>query len=70
MERSLTLTFVTSTGNKATLTIQGVKEGLTTEQVSALMNTIIANNVFLTKNGSLLSSSKAKVTEKDTVTLI
>lgn len=63
MARSLTLTFVTSNGSKATLTIQGVKDGLTNEQVKALMDVIITNNIFLTKNGSLSSPSKAKVTE-------
>ncbi|MNP49906.1 hypothetical protein D3C76_1441250 [compost metagenome] len=70
MERSLTLTFVTSNGSKATLTIQGVKDGLTKEQVKALMDVIIANNIFLTKNGSLLSPSKAKVTEKSSRDMI
>ncbi|MNM85973.1 hypothetical protein D3C81_981150 [compost metagenome] len=70
MARSLTLTFVTSNGSKATLTIQGVKDGLTKEQVKALMDVIIANNIFLTKNGSLLSPSKAKVTEKSSRDMI
>ncbi|WP_238906838.1 DUF2922 domain-containing protein [Clostridium sp. YIM B02506] len=70
MERSLTLTFVTSNGSKATLTIQGVKDGLTKEQVKALMDVIISNNIFLTKNGSLLSPSKAKVTEKSSRDMI
>jgi len=61
---------VTSNGSKATLTIQGVKDGLTKEQVKALMDVIIANNIFLTKNGSLLSPSKAKVTEKSSRDMI
>jgi len=64
MEYSLTMTFVTSSGDKASLTITGVKSTITQLEVSTLMDTIIANNVFLTKSGSLTAKYGAQLTER------
>ena len=50
MEYILTLTFMTETGKKNSLTISGVKEDVTSEQANALMDNIIANDIFETKN--------------------
>lgn len=48
MEYVLTMVFATEKGGKSTMTINGVKPGLTEVQANALMDTIIAKNVFLT----------------------
>ncbi|MEQ8156166.1 MAG: DUF2922 domain-containing protein [Clostridiaceae bacterium] len=64
MEYSLTMTFVTSGGDKASLTITGVKSTITQLEVSTLMDTIITNNVFLTKTGSLTAKYGAQLTER------
>ena len=48
---SLSMTFVTASGDKVSMTINGVKDTITEAEVSALMDTIIAKDVFLTKNG-------------------
>lgn len=42
----------------------GVKEDLNKDQVTALMDTIISNNIFLTKNGTLIKKSGAQLTRK------
>ena len=55
MEYILTLTFMTETGKKNSLTISGVKETVTSEQANALMDNILANDIFETKNGAYVS---------------
>ncbi|KHD13974.1 DUF2922 domain-containing protein [Clostridium butyricum] len=64
MEYILTLTFMTETGKKNSLTISAVKEDVTSEQANALMDNIIANDIFETKNGAYISKVGAKLTER------
>ena len=59
MEYSLTLSFICENGEKSSITIDGVKDDLNKEQVTALMDTIISKNIFLTKNGALTKKSGA-----------
>ena len=64
MEYILTMTFITSTNAKSSMTVSGVKSDITKEQISALMDTIIEKNIFQTKSGTLASKSGANVTER------
>ena len=68
MEYILTLTFNTEAGKKASLTINGVKEDITSEQANALMDTIISNDIFNTKSGGYVSKVDAKLTERKITT--
>ena len=65
MEYSLTLSFICENGEKISISIDRVKEDLNNEQVTALMDTIISKNIFLTKNGALTKKSGAQLTRKD-----
>ncbi len=64
MEYSLTMTFITSSGDKASMSISGVKSAISQSEVSALMDTIIAKDVFTTKSGALTSKYGAQLTER------
>ncbi|WP_238902582.1 DUF2922 domain-containing protein [Clostridium sp. YIM B02506] len=64
MDHSLSLVFITSNGSKASITIPDVREGLTNEEVEELMQVIIENNTFLTKNGTLVTPYSAKIVSK------
>ena len=64
MEYILSMTFLTSTGAKSTMTVSGVKSTITKEEISALMDTIIEKNIFQTKSDILPSKSSANVTER------
>lgn len=64
MEYTLTMTFSTETGEKSNISISDVKEGITNEEVIALMDSLIQNNIFENKKGALLSKHSAYVTEK------
>ena len=64
MEFTLSMTFLTSLGEKSTMTISDVKENLTKDEAAALMDAIIANDVFETTKGTLVGKSAAKLTER------
>ncbi|SHH88483.1 DUF2922 domain-containing protein [Clostridium intestinale] len=64
MEYSLSMTFVTETGDKVSMTVSGVKSDITKSEISALMDTIIAKDVFLSKNGSLTGKYTAQLTQR------
>ena len=64
MEYTLSMTFLTAAGEKSTLSVSGVKPTLTKDEVNALMDTVIAKNVFKTNSGDLVKKSGAQVTQR------
>ncbi|MBL4933034.1 DUF2922 domain-containing protein [Clostridium paridis] len=64
MEYSLAMTFVTSSGDKISMTVTGVRSDISQAEVSTLMDTIIAKDIFLTKGGSLTAKYAAQLTER------
>lgn len=64
MEYILSMTFNTAGGKKATISISNVKQNITKEQAVALMDTILAKNVFTTDSGDFASKESAKLTER------
>ena len=64
MEYILVMSFVTETGGKCNLNINGVKPEITQAEINTLMDTIITKKVFTTKAGDLVKKSSAHVTEK------
>ena len=65
MENTLTLVFVTETGEKYNFSISDVKEDISEEEVNELMDTIVTNDVFATKKGRLMSKYSAYVTARE-----
>ena len=68
MEYTLSMTFLTETDEKYSLSISGVKENITEENVSALMDIILANDIFISKKGAIVSKHGAKLTERQVTT--
>lgn len=66
MDYSLTMTFVSTSGDKTSLTISGVKDTLTKEDVTTLMDTIIENDIFVSNGASLVSKYGAQLTQRQT----
>ena len=64
MEYTLAMTFLTTAGLKTTLSVSGVKSTLTKDEVNALMETIIAKNIFETNSGDLVKKSGAQLTQR------
>ncbi len=65
MEYSLQMVFICETGERSSITISEVKPGLTNTDVIALMDTLIAQNIFGTKNGELVSKYSAQVVQRE-----
>ena len=64
MEYTLTMTFLTETGEKSNISISGVKDGITNDEAKALMDSLIENNIFENSKGRLVSKYSAQVTER------
>lgn len=58
---NLVLTFKTTSGANANLTIQDCDPNLEKTQIAALMDVIIAKNIFTTKSGDFASKVSAKI---------
>ena len=70
MEYSLQMVFLCESGEKSSITISDVKPGLTNSDVVALMNTIIASNIFETSKGALISKYSAQVVQREVEKLL
>ena len=64
MEYTLTMTFLIETGEKANISISDVKDGITNDEIKALMDSLIENNIFENSKGRLISKYSAQVTER------
>jgi hypothetical protein len=64
MDYSLTMSFINTAGDKVPMTISGVKESLAKPEIIALMDIIIANDVFTSKGGALVAKSGAQLTQR------
>ena len=65
MEYSLQMVFLCESGEISSITISEVKPGLTNTDVIALMDTIIASNIFETSKGALISKYSAQVVQRE-----
>ncbi|WP_454051867.1 DUF2922 domain-containing protein [Clostridium sp. Marseille-Q7071] len=63
MAKDLVMTFITTKGSKSNMTVKNVKENLTTEQISNVMDLIVGKNIFETKQGDFISKSGAVLVE-------
>jgi hypothetical protein len=57
----LVMTFKTQGGDKATLSVEGIREDLTAEDASDEMNVIIAKDGFVSKGGKLIGKYNAQI---------
>ena len=64
MEYTLSMTFLTAMGVKSTLSVSGIKSTITDVEANALMDLIIAKNIFVTTTGALAKKESSQLTEK------
>ena len=69
MAKSLTMTFLNADGNRASISVSNVKEGLTSAEVTGVMDTIIAKNIFTTSGGAFMSKDSAQIVDRVTSSL-
>lgn len=64
MDHTLSMTFLTDTGVKSTLSISDVRDNITKEEVNSLMDLILIKNIFQTKAGYFTHKESAQLTAK------
>lgn len=69
MEYILTMTFICASGDKKSLSVDGVKPSLTSTEVRLLMDTIIEKAIFQPKNGALTEKYSAQITQRQVTKL-
>ena len=61
MAKRLVMAFKTFEGTTSTLTVDEPKDGLTEAEVRAVMDTIVAQNIFNTNSGDLIEVKSAEI---------
>ncbi|BCZ47319.1 hypothetical protein psyc5s11_33860 [Clostridium gelidum] len=64
MEYTLSMTFLTAMGVKSTLSVSGIKSTISKNEANALMDLIIAKNIFITTTGALAKKESAQLAER------
>lgn len=64
MAKSLSMTFTTDAGNKASISVNNVKDTITEVEVKGLMDTIVSKNAFKTSKGAFVGKSTAQIVER------
>lgn len=64
MEYTLNMVFNTAQGKKVTFSINDVKSTLTEAQAIAVMDNILAKNIFTTSSGDFVSKDSASIVAK------
>ena len=70
MAKTLQLTFLTASDKKVTLSVDEPKIGLTEEEVSQAMETVIASRVFEIGDYPFASAVSAKIVERSVTELL
>ena len=68
-EYILQMVFLTDANEKWTYSVSGVKPSLSDDNVSAIMDIILANDIFVTKKGALKAKYSAKITQRQVTVL-
>jgi hypothetical protein len=63
MAKDLVMTFSNGVGEKSNLILKNVKDMIAPEEVSGVMDTILAADLFTSKNGSLVRKEYATLVE-------
>ncbi len=68
MERKLVMTFKDQKDSKFNLIVNSVKEGITIDEVNAIMDEVVTNGALQSKNGALAAKLYAVVVNTNETT--
>jgi predicted DNA-binding protein (UPF0251 family) len=68
-DKSLLMTFLNEEGSRTGISVPYVKDNLTEAEVSVVMDSIIAGNIFSTTGGDLKTKHSAQITERNVTEL-
>lgn len=64
--KTLELAFKNAKGTRVTISVPEPKDNLAGEEVKAVMDDILAKNIFTSAGGNLVESIEARITTRDT----
>jgi hypothetical protein len=67
--KTLQMVFKNENGKNVTINVADAKDSLTSTEVKAAMQNIIAKNVFVSTGGKLVSAESAQLVDKQTAEL-
>ena len=70
MDKEAELVFGTSLDSQHTMNVQDPRDDLTLAQATAVMQTVVAKNIFATKTGDLVGISEARIHTSETIPLV
>ena len=70
MDKEAELVFGTSLASQHTMNVQDPRDDLTLAQATTVMQTVIAQNIFATKTGELVSIGEARIHTSETTPLV
>lgn len=65
MSKSLVMVFTNEGGKKVNYTLNNIKDGITKDEVTNAMNTMLSKNIFTTNSGDLKTIDSASITDKN-----
>jgi len=65
LDRSLRMVFLNEAGKNVSINIAGIKDTITPEEIKALMQLIVAKNIFESTGGNLVSIMSADITARE-----
>ncbi len=70
MTKTLQMVFLNSAGKETVISVADPKDDLTLAQVQAVMQDIIDKNIFVVKGNTLAGQVEARISNRETVTLV
>jgi hypothetical protein len=70
MTKTLEMVFRTSAGNEASISVAEPQDDLTLAQALAVMQDIVAKDIFVVKGAALAEPVEARILSRDTVVLV
>ena len=70
MDKEAELVYGTSLDSQHTMNVQDPRDDLTLAQATAVMQTVVAKNIFATKTGDLVSIGEARIHTSETIPLV
>jgi hypothetical protein len=68
-DKSLVMTFLNQLGARANVTLPGVRDDITEQEVSVVMDSIVSRNIFESSGGDLVVKHSAQITERNVTDL-
>lgn len=68
-DKNLVMTFLNEDGARTSITLPAVRDDITENEVSSVMDAVTLRNIFFSKGGDLVTKHSAQITERNVTDL-